>query len=204
MSRQATPAQSKRLAGTRVSPANGPRLRRVQYAGEQRVRTTIASLPPATRVNRATGQAATAVLQGASSGSEPDATIGWVNPQASVLSRHHRLRAVADVEAAPIHTGRPVKAAPQAGMPRQPSRRGSPDRTVALVCVPRQSWPPQSKTRRASPGLVEPPVGELRTSEGTGMRHRRDGHVPTFQRNSSVWLVPPAAYKVAAQAALQA
>jgi hypothetical protein len=62
-------------------------------------------------------------------------------------------------------------------MPRQPSRRGSPDRTVAQACVPRQSWPLQSKTRRASPGLVEPPAGEL-TSGGTDMRHRHDGHVP--------------------------
>ena len=98
----ATPAQSKRLAKTRVSLANRPRLRWVQHAAEQRARAANAPLPPAARASRATGQAAAAALQGSGSGSEPDAATGWANPQAGVLSRRRRLRAAADVEAAPV------------------------------------------------------------------------------------------------------
>ena len=43
-----------------------------------------------------------------------------------VWSRRRCLRAAADVEAAPVQTGWPVRAAPRASMPRRRSRRGSP------------------------------------------------------------------------------
>jgi hypothetical protein len=85
------PSKSKRLAMTRVSPANHPRLRRVQHAANQRSRAANTQLPPAARATSATGQAATTALQRAGSGSEPDTTTGGSNPQAGVRSRRRRL-----------------------------------------------------------------------------------------------------------------
>jgi hypothetical protein len=43
--KHASPAQSKRLAGTRVPPANRPRLHRVQHAAAQRARAANTTLP---------------------------------------------------------------------------------------------------------------------------------------------------------------
>ena len=84
------PAQSKRIAGTRVSPANRPRLCRVHHVAEPRARATNAQLPPATRASNEPRQAAAATLQGAGFDSEPDATTGWANSQVGVrLGRHH-------------------------------------------------------------------------------------------------------------------
>ena len=96
-----TPEQSKSLAGTRVSPANHSRFRRVQHPAERRARATNAPLPPMARGKYAMGQAAATALQGAGSGSELDTTTCGSNPQAGVrLSRHH-IGVVADVEATP-------------------------------------------------------------------------------------------------------
>jgi hypothetical protein len=84
------PSKSKRLARTRVSPANHLRLHRVLHAAKQRAHAANTPLPPAARVCRATGQEATTALQRAGSGSEPDTTTGGSNLQAGVRSsRHH-------------------------------------------------------------------------------------------------------------------
>ena len=69
MDRHATPAQSARLAETIVQPTNLLRLSRVQHAAERRAHATSAPLPPTARASRATGQPASAALQGSGSGS---------------------------------------------------------------------------------------------------------------------------------------
>ena len=109
--KQATPAQPKRLAGTRVRLAYHPKCGRVQHAVAQRAHAANTSRPPAVRASRAAGPAAAATLQGADSGSgsEPMRPPTAQPKRDRCLSRRRRLRAAAGVEAAPVQTGRLVR-----------------------------------------------------------------------------------------------
>ena len=109
--KQATPAQPKRLAGTRVRLAYHPKCGRVQHAVAQRAHAANTSRPPAVRASRAAGPAAAATLQGADSGSgsEPMLPPTAQPKRDRCLSRRRRLRAAAGVEAAPVQTGRLVR-----------------------------------------------------------------------------------------------
>jgi hypothetical protein len=109
--KQATPAQPKRLAGTRVRLAYHPKCGRVQHAVAQRAHAANTSRPPAVRASCAAGPAAAATLQGADScsGSEPMLPPTAQPKRDRCLSGRRRLRAAAGVEAAPVQTGRLVR-----------------------------------------------------------------------------------------------